>query len=92
LFVALGFPRQELWIRRHAAELSGIVCMGVGGSFDVLAGRLARAPKAMRRAGLEWLYRLVREPRRLKRQLVLPQFAMYVARQALHERRRRRTR
>lgn len=86
LLVALGFPKQEFWIRKHAAELGAIVCMGVGGSFDVLAGHSKRAPLFMRRTGLEWLYRLATEPRRFGRQLALPQFALGVARQAFHER------
>jgi N-acetylglucosaminyldiphosphoundecaprenol N-acetyl-beta-D-mannosaminyltransferase len=86
VLVALGFPKQELWIRRYAATLGPVVCMGVGGSLDVISGRLSRAPTFMRNAGLEWLYRLVREPRRFARQLVLPQFALLVAGQVLEER------
>lgn len=86
VFVGLGFPRQEYWIRDHRASLGAAVCLGVGGSFDVLSGRLARAPLAVRRVGLEWLYRLVREPRRLRRQLALPLFAARAASQALRER------
>ena len=84
--VALGFPRQELWVREHAAALGPVVCIGVGGSLDVIAGRLQRAPARMRALGLEWLYRLFKEPRRLGRQLVLPQFAVLVAGQALRQR------
>jgi N-acetylglucosaminyldiphosphoundecaprenol N-acetyl-beta-D-mannosaminyltransferase len=76
VFVGLGFPRQERWIRTHLGELGPAVCIGVGGSFDVISGRLPRAPRAMRQAGLEWLYRLVREPRRFRRQLALPIFAV----------------
>ncbi|MBC5805594.1 MAG: WecB/TagA/CpsF family glycosyltransferase [Candidatus Eremiobacter antarcticus] len=87
LFVALGFPKQEFWIRGNAVRLGAMVCMGVGGSFDVIAGRLKRAPALARRLGLEWLYRLAREPRRWRRQLALPQFAALVAAQALRERR-----
>jgi N-acetylglucosaminyldiphosphoundecaprenol N-acetyl-beta-D-mannosaminyltransferase len=86
VFVALGFPRQELWARRHAAALGSVVCIGVGGSLDVLSGRTRRAPRMMRALGLEWLYRLVSEPQRLRRQLALPQFAMLVAGQALRQR------
>ncbi|HXW51501.1 MAG TPA: WecB/TagA/CpsF family glycosyltransferase [Candidatus Acidoferrales bacterium] len=86
-FVALGFPRQEFWIHNQAATLEGVTCMGVGGTFDVISGKAQRAPSAARRLGLEWLYRLVREPRRLGRQLALPQFAVLVALQALRERR-----
>jgi N-acetylglucosaminyldiphosphoundecaprenol N-acetyl-beta-D-mannosaminyltransferase len=87
LLVALGFPRQEFWVRDHAAGLGALTCIGVGGSFDVISGRTARAPEVARRLGLEWLYRLVREPRRLGRQLALPQFAWLVAVQALTRRR-----
>jgi N-acetylglucosaminyldiphosphoundecaprenol N-acetyl-beta-D-mannosaminyltransferase len=64
LFVALGAPRQERWIRRWRAELPVAIAIGVGGSLDVFAGRVARAPGWMQRAGLEWLYRALREPRR----------------------------
>ena len=78
LLVGLGSPRQELWARRHAAELGVPVTIGVGGSFDVLAGRLQRAPVWMRRTGLEWLYRLVTQPARLIRMLVLPHFAWII--------------
>ena len=83
VFVGLGFPRQEYWIRENLRKLGTAVCMGVGGSFDVLGGKIARAPLAVRRFGLEWLYRLVREPRRFGRQLALPAFAARSVRQAL---------
>lgn len=86
VLVALGFPRQELWVRRHADALGPVVCIGVGGSLDVLSGKVQRAPETMRKLGLEWLYRLVREPQRLRRQLALPQFAVLVAGQALRDR------
>jgi len=86
LLVALGFPRQEFWVREHADELGPVVCMGIGGSLDVISGRLARAPAFVRKVGLEWLYRLMREPRRLGRQLALPPFAVLVAAQAARER------
>lgn len=86
VLVALGFPKQEYWIRKHAGELGPVVCIGAGGSLDVIAGKSKRAPQAMRRLGLEWLYRLVTQPRRLGRQLVLPQFAIRVAGQAILER------
>lgn len=91
VLVALGFPKQEFWIRTHAAALGPVVCMGVGGTFDVIAGRVARAPRLMRGLGLEWFYRLVREPQRLGRQMVLPQFAVSVISQAWHERAARRS-
>lgn len=75
LFVAFGAPRQELWIRRHLDELRVPVCMGVGGSFDIIAGRLRRAPRWMRRTGLEWLFRLLQEPGRLWRRYLLGDLA-----------------
>lgn len=64
LLVALGAPRQERWIRQWGGALGVPVSMGVGGSLDVLAGRIPRAPRWMRHVGLEWLYRAAREPRR----------------------------
>ncbi len=74
LFVAMGSPRQELWIRKHMGHLHPKVYQGVGGSFDVFAGHVKRAPAFYRKFGLEWLYRLMKEPKRLKRQLALPKF------------------
>lgn len=74
LFVGLGSPRQELWINEWLKETGCAVGIGVGGSFDVLAGNVERAPQLWQKLNLEWLYRLVREPRRWRRQLALPQF------------------
>ncbi len=71
LFVALGAPRQDLWLAAHLHELGVPVCIGVGGSFDLLAGRLRRAPGWMQRHGLEWLFRLAQEPGRLWRRYLL---------------------
>jgi N-acetylglucosaminyldiphosphoundecaprenol N-acetyl-beta-D-mannosaminyltransferase len=71
LFVAMPSPRKERFLARWGPTLGVPVCHGVGGSFDVLAGRVKRAPRAWQRLGLEWLYRLKQEPRRLwKRYLV----------------------
>jgi N-acetylglucosaminyldiphosphoundecaprenol N-acetyl-beta-D-mannosaminyltransferase len=81
LFVALGSPRQEFWMMQHAPELSVKVCQGVGGSFDVIAGKVRRAPALFRRMHLEWFYRLAREPQRLRRQAELPKFAWRVMRE-----------
>jgi N-acetylglucosaminyldiphosphoundecaprenol N-acetyl-beta-D-mannosaminyltransferase len=68
LFVAFGAPRQERWIDRNLKELKTVkVAMGIGGAFDFLAGKRKRAPKWMQRWGLEWLFRLIIEPRRVKR-------------------------
>lgn len=74
LLVALGAPKQEFWIACHLSLLGVPVCLGVGGSFDVLAGRVKRAPAWMQKTGLEWLYRVGQEPRRLKRIRILPLF------------------
>ncbi len=78
LVVALGAPRQDKWIYRHKRELPPCVAMGVGGSLDVLAGKARRAPRWMQRAGLEWLYRLLRQPSRLARVYVIPLFLFKV--------------
>jgi N-acetylglucosaminyldiphosphoundecaprenol N-acetyl-beta-D-mannosaminyltransferase len=64
LLVALGAPRQERWMQRWLPDLQVPVAVGVGGSLDVIAGRVARAPRWMQRIGAEWLYRAMREPRR----------------------------
>jgi len=74
LLAGLGSPRQELFITDRLAATGCRVGIGVGGSFDVLAGNVARAPAVVRRLNLEWLYRLVREPWRWRRQLALPYF------------------
>jgi len=74
LFVGLGSPKQEKWISKHKHLLKVKLCMGIGGSLDVIAGRITRAPYFFRTLGLEWFYRLIREPNRIRRQLALPQF------------------
>lgn len=74
LFVAMGSPRQEEWIEANRDKLHPSLYQGVGGSFDVLAGNVKRAPGFFQKTGLEWFYRLAKEPSRLKRQLVLPVF------------------
>ncbi len=86
LLVALGIPKQEKWIRRHLQSLGVPVCIGVGGSLDVVAGKVRRAPPWVQRSGLEWLYRTVREPRRLPRLAALPAFALMTLRAALSRR------
>lgn len=78
LAVALGAPRQEIWLARHQARLEVPVGIGIGGSLDVLAGQVQRAPRWMQERGLEWLYRLIREPWRYKRMLFIPRFAAAV--------------
>lgn len=70
LLVAFGNPKQEKWIRAYADYLQIPVCIGVGGTFDMIAGVTRRAPRWIQRAGLEWLYRLMQEPQRLWRRYV----------------------
>ena len=67
LFVALGNPKQELWMGRNATKLDVGAMIGIGGTFNFLAGRVKRAPKWMQRCGLEWIYRIIQEPGRLWR-------------------------
>ncbi|MDQ7792152.1 MAG: glycosyltransferase [Desulforudis sp.] len=78
LFIALGAPKQEIWGARYLGELDVPVVMGVGGSLDVLAGTVRRAPVWTQRLHIEWLARLVMDPKRWRRQLVLPKFALLV--------------
>jgi N-acetylglucosaminyldiphosphoundecaprenol N-acetyl-beta-D-mannosaminyltransferase len=80
LLVAYGHPQQELWIARNRDRLQVPLAMGVGGAFDYIAGRVRRAPVWMRRARLEWLFRLGRQPWRARRMTVLPIFAIQVLR------------
>ncbi|OGA68500.1 MAG: teichoic acid biosynthesis protein [Betaproteobacteria bacterium RIFCSPLOWO2_12_FULL_68_20] len=90
VFVALGCPKQELWLAAHRGRIAAVL-IGVGAAFDFHAGVVRRAPPWMRRAGLEWLYRLAREPRRLWRRYLVTNalFAAYLAGQVLGERSRR---
>ncbi len=74
LFVAFGPPKQEKWIAKNLPKLNVKVAMGVGGALDYLSGRVPRAPKGMRDLGLEWLFRLIIQPWRIKRQLALLKF------------------
>ena len=83
LLAGLGSPKQELWLSRHLAATGCGVGIGVGGSFDVYAGNVERAPAFFQRSGLEWAYRLAKEPRRWRRQLALPRFALAAVAEAL---------
>jgi N-acetylglucosaminyldiphosphoundecaprenol N-acetyl-beta-D-mannosaminyltransferase len=83
LVVAYGVPAEEAWIARHRNRLGVPVMLGVGGAFDFVAGVARRAPPWMRRAGLEWLYRLVQQPWRWRRQLALPRFLWLAIQQRL---------
>jgi N-acetylglucosaminyldiphosphoundecaprenol N-acetyl-beta-D-mannosaminyltransferase len=76
LLVALGAPKQEIWIHENKDKLKVKICIGVGGSLDVFAGAVNLAPDFFRRNGLEWLYRLYKEPWRYKRMLDLPRFVI----------------
>jgi N-acetylglucosaminyldiphosphoundecaprenol N-acetyl-beta-D-mannosaminyltransferase len=83
LFVAMSSPRKERFLARWADRLDVPVCHGVGGSFDVLAGKVVRAPRAWQRLGLEWLYRVIQEPRRLWRRYLVTNtlFGLLLARE-----------
>lgn len=83
LLVAYGAPQQDLWLRRNLPRLGAVVGLGVGGTVDYISGRVPRAPAWMRRMGLEWLYRLVRQPWRWRRMVVLPVFGWQVLSQAV---------
>lgn len=86
LLVAFGVPAEEQWIARNRESLGVPVMIGVGGTFDFVAGVTRRAPTWMRKAGLEWLFRLIREPWRWRRQVALPRFVTLVVRQRLRRR------
>jgi N-acetylglucosaminyldiphosphoundecaprenol N-acetyl-beta-D-mannosaminyltransferase len=84
LFLALGSPRQENWYATHADKLHSVrVCQGIGGTLDTIAGNVKRAPQFWCRLNLEWMYRLMSEPKRIARQKVLPVFAYMVFRRKL---------
>lgn len=85
LLVALGSPRQEYWVTRNRQQLGVPFIMGVGGSLDVEAGLATRAPAWSQKVGLEWFFRLAREPRRLTRLGFLPRFILMVARERLRK-------
>lgn len=88
VFVGLGFPRQEQWIARYFAQFEKGIFMGVGGSFDVWAGKVKRASEAWQRWNAEWLYRLLQQPSRWRRMLALPHFMAKVVGERLAARRR----
>jgi N-acetylglucosaminyldiphosphoundecaprenol N-acetyl-beta-D-mannosaminyltransferase len=84
LFLALGSPKQEQWFATYADQLDHVrVCQGIGGTLDTIAGTVKRAPQLWQMLSAEWLYRLLSEPKRIKRQRVLPVFAFHVVRQAV---------
>jgi len=78
LFVALGAPKQEKWIAKHRRTLNAHVSMGIGGSLDVYAGNVKRAPVFFQKLGIEWMHRLLKEPSRVVRMMALPKFMIKV--------------
>ena len=79
LFIALGSPRQERWYAKYHCELKYIkVCQCIGGTLDTIAGNVKRAPRIWQKHSLEWLYRLFKQPHRIRRQKVLPLFIFFV--------------
>lgn len=78
IFVGFGFPKQELWINEYKNKLNSRVIIGNGGVIDILSGNAQRAPEIWQKLGLEWFYRLLQDPRRIKRQMVLPKFMIKV--------------
>ena len=83
LFVALGAPKQEMWISRYKETLQVPAMLGIGGSMDVLSGNVKRAPEIWQKMNLEWLYRLLSQPSRWRRMLNLPKFAVAVLKQKM---------
>ncbi|QEK11454.1 WecB/TagA/CpsF family glycosyltransferase [Crassaminicella thermophila] len=78
LFVGLGAPKQEIWMNKYKEKLNVKVAMGIGGSIDIWAGTAKRAPEIFQKLGLEWFYRLLKEPWRYKRMMALPKFMLKV--------------
>lgn len=78
LFVGFGAPKQEKWIQQNKDKLNCKIIIGNGGTVDVLAGKVKRAPEIYQKLGLEWLYRLIKDPKRIKRQISLPLFILAV--------------
>ena len=83
LLVCLGAPKQELWMQANAARLNVGLMAGLGGSLDVFAGNVQRAPEQWQKLGLEWLYRLLKEPSRIGRMMKLPRFVLAVTGQRI---------
>lgn len=81
LFAAMGIPKQEKWVAAHLHDLGVLVAIGLGGSFDVFSGNVRRAPAWMRNHGLEWLHRLVGNPRKITKVAHLPRFALLALRE-----------
>lgn len=78
VFVGLGFPKQEVWIDSNKNKVKAKIIIGNGGVMDILSGNIKKTPEFIRKIGFEWLYRLIQEPSRIKRQIVLPKFMLTV--------------
>jgi len=78
LFVALGSPKQELWISKYLDRLKVNICQGIGGTLDTIAGNVKRAPLIFRKTGTEWIYRLIKQPRRIRRHVAVWMFIFKV--------------
>lgn len=83
LFVAFGFPKQEEWIAQNLDKIPVRIAIGVGGAFDYIGGNAPRAPVLIRKLGFEWLYRLIKQPWRWRRQLALIEFMYMVIKERL---------
>jgi len=86
IFAAFGSPAQELWLYKNREKFKDVVCMGIGQGFNVLSGKVKRAPVPLRKIGLEWLYRLVTQPWRWRRQLRLVKFSWLVIKERFKKR------
>lgn len=84
LFVGLGVPKQEYWLQQYIQDTGVVVGMGIGGTMDVISGKLKRAPQVWQKFALEWLFRVLQEPKRFKRILRLPVFVFYLTLTLLH--------
>ncbi|MDW7668986.1 MAG: WecB/TagA/CpsF family glycosyltransferase [Bacillota bacterium] len=78
LFVGFGSPKQEKWINKNIQKINANIIIGNGGTIDVLAGEVNRAPDIYQKLGLEWLYRLIQDPKRIKRQISIPKFLIKI--------------
>lgn len=84
LFVAFGFPKQEIWMAENLEKIPVRIAVGVGGSFDYISGKIPRAPLIIRNLGFEWFYRLIVQPWRIKRQIELLKFILLVFKEKIH--------
>lgn len=91
VFVCLGAPKEQFWIANYGGKTGARLLIGLGGSIDIYAGNLQRAPDIWIKLGLEWLYRLIQEPRRIKRMSVLPVYLLAVMIEALFGKRKKAT-